>query len=91
MKRYTRTYQATATILVLGLPIFKRKDVGSGCASVEFGCAGSQTVTALQFAAGSRPERARGLNRLGLMREAVVEQDGDAGRSGVVNGHGEIG
>src|SRR5580693_7962718 len=30
--------------------------------------------TALQFAAGSDPERARGLNRLGLMREVVVEQ-----------------
>ena len=75
VKRYVRPYQATATILVLGVPIFKRKDVGSGCASVETGASGNQTVTALQFAAGSKPERARGLNRLGLMREAVVEQD----------------
>jgi hypothetical protein len=75
VKRYIRTYQATATILVLGIPIFKRKDVGSGCASVETGASGDQTVIALQFAAGSKPEHARGLNRLGLMREAVVEQD----------------
>jgi hypothetical protein len=74
VKRYVRPYQTTATILVFGLPIFKRKDVGSGCASVEIGSAGDQTVTALQFAAGSKPERARGLNRLGLMREAVVER-----------------
>src|SRR5579859_945220 len=75
VKRYLRPYQATATILVLGIPIFKRKDVGAGCASVETGASGGQKVTALQFAAGSNPERARGLNRLGLMREAVVEQD----------------
>lgn len=75
VKRYLRPFQATATILVLGVPIFKRKDVGSGCASVETGSSGDQTVTALQFAAGSKPERARGLNRLGLMREVAVEQD----------------
>ena len=75
VKRYLRSYQATATILVLGIPILKRKDVGSGCASVETGASGGQRVTALQFAAGSNPERAHGLNRLGLMREAVVEQD----------------
>jgi hypothetical protein len=74
VQRYIRSYQATATILVLGVPIFKRKDVGSGCACVETGASGDQTVTALQFAAGSNPERARGLNRLGLMREAVIEQ-----------------
>jgi hypothetical protein len=75
VKRYLRHYQATAAILVFGVPIFRRKDVGSGCASVEIGSAGDRTVSALQFAAGSKPERARGLNRLGLMREAVVEQD----------------
>jgi hypothetical protein len=75
VKRYLRSYQATATILVLGMPIFRRKGVGSGCACVETGASGNQTVTALQFAAGSFPERARGLNRLGLMREAVVEQN----------------
>ena len=75
VKRYLRPYQATATFLVFGVPIFKRKDVGSACACVEIGFAGDRTVSALQFAAGSNLERARGLNRLGLMREAVVEQD----------------
>jgi hypothetical protein len=75
VKRYLRPYQATATILVFGVSIFKRKDVGSGCACVEIASTGDRTVSALQFAAGSKPERARGLNRLGLMREAVVEQD----------------
>jgi hypothetical protein len=74
VKRHLRHYRATASILVLGVPIFKRKDVGEGCACVETGACGDQTVTALQFAAGSKPERARGLNRLGLMREVVVEQ-----------------
>jgi len=75
VQRYLRPYRATASILVLGGRSIKRKDVGSGYASVETGAWDGQTVTALQFAAGSKPERARGLNRLGLMREAVVEQD----------------
>jgi hypothetical protein len=75
VKRYHRRFRANATILILGVPIFKREDVGAGCASVEIGASRDHTVTALQFAAGSKPERARGLNRLGLMREAVVEQD----------------
>jgi hypothetical protein len=74
VQRYHRRFRAKATILVLGVPIFKRADVGAGCASVEVGVSGDRTVTALQFAAGSKPERARGLNRLGLMREAVIEQ-----------------
>ena len=74
VKRHLRHFRATATILVLGVPLFKRKDVGEGCASVETGACGDQTLTALQFAAGSRPECAHGLNRLGLMREVVVEQ-----------------
>jgi hypothetical protein len=74
VKRHLRHFRATATILVLGVPIFKRKDVGEGCASVETGASADQFVTALQFAAGSKPERARGLNRLGLMREVAIEQ-----------------
>jgi hypothetical protein len=76
VKRYHHLLRANATILILGVPIFKREDVGAGYAAVEIGVWRDQTVTALQFAAGSKPERARGLNRLGLMREAVLEQDG---------------
>ncbi len=75
VKRYHHFFRANATIFFLGVPIFKRDDVGSGSASVEIGAWRDETVTALQFAAGSKPERARGLNRLGLMREAVIEQD----------------
>lgn len=75
VKRYHHFFRANATILILGVPIFKRDDVGAGSASVEIGAWRDQTVTALQFAAGSKPERARGLNRLGLMREVVIEQD----------------
>jgi hypothetical protein len=75
VRRFHRRYRAHAAILVLGMPVFKRGDVGAGFASVETGVSGDRTVTALQFAAGSDPERARGLNRLGIMREAAVEQD----------------
>jgi hypothetical protein len=74
VKRFHRRFRVNATILVFCVPLFKRPDVGSGTASVEIGASGDQTVTALQFLAGSKPERARGLNRLGLMREAVIER-----------------
>ncbi|HML16964.1 MAG TPA: hypothetical protein VK419_08050 [Bryobacteraceae bacterium] len=81
VRRYHRRLRVHATILVLGVPIFKRNDVGAGCATVEIGSAGGETITALQFAAGSDPARAHGLNRLGLMRELVIEQNTKVSRS----------
>src|SRR5262249_23043168 len=75
-KRYQRRFRVDAVILFLGVPIYRREDVGSGCATVETARCREQTVTALQFGAGSKPERSRGLNRLGLMQEAVTARGG---------------
>ncbi len=70
-----RSYKANAFIHVLAIPIFSRLDVGGGYATVEEG-AGEQPVVGLQFAGGSTEARARGLNRVGLIQEAVVERSG---------------
>ena len=74
--RYQRHFRAQASVLVLGIPIFRRDDVGAGCATVELGSQSGDSVSALQFAAGSRPERARGLNRFGALWETAIETSG---------------
>jgi hypothetical protein len=70
---FQRRYRMDATILLLGAPLFTRQAAGGAYASVEVSTDQGATATALQFAAGSSPARAHGLNRFGLLREAVVE------------------
>jgi hypothetical protein len=75
---FQRRYRMDATILLLGAPLFTRQAAGGGYASVEESRESSpnqgSTAIALQFAAGSSPARAHGLNRFGILREAVVER-----------------
>jgi hypothetical protein len=66
-----RRYRADATILFLGMTVYRRSGVGDGEASVEESGEGSSLSRSLFFAAGSDPKRARGLCRLGWMRESV--------------------
>ncbi len=75
-----RRYRVNVTVTALGIPFFRRSEVGGGYASVETGAAGGARGTALQFAAGSWPARAAGLNRFGMFREVRVE--GPAGGLG---------
>ncbi len=70
-----RIYRADAYIHLMAIPILSRQDVGGGYAVVERAAAGEQSIVGLQFAGGSLPERARGLNRVGLIQEAVVERN----------------
>jgi len=65
-----RKYSVSATVRLLSIPIFSRAAVGSGYALVET----RGRMTAIQFAAGSYPERAHGLNRLGFIQEVVVDE-----------------
>jgi hypothetical protein len=58
-------YRVDATIVLLGVPVFTKSDVGSGWARMAEEPGGRR----LQFAAGSWPEKARGLNRLGFVEE----------------------
>lgn len=66
-----RRYRADAAILFLGMTVFRRSAVGDGEASVEDSGEGQSLRRTLFFAAGSDPKRARGLSRLGWMRETV--------------------
>ena len=69
-----RHYRVNITVTALGIPFFRRSEVGGGYASVETGSGAGVVGTALQFAAGSWPERSAGLNRFGIFREALVER-----------------
>jgi hypothetical protein len=73
-----RRYRAHAQVHLLAIPIFSRQDVGGGYAVVEEAVSGTQSITGLQFAGGSAPERTRGLNRVGFIQEVVIEQSGCA-------------
>ncbi|MDX2150813.1 MAG: hypothetical protein SFV54_08755 [Bryobacteraceae bacterium] len=71
-----RRYRADAVITFLGIPIYSRQDVGGGYAVLEEARVDDARRLSLEFAGGSRPERARGLNRLGFIRETVLERGG---------------
>lgn len=70
-----RKYRADAAILFLGMTIYRRSGVGDGEALVEESGEGASLRRTLFFAAGSDPKRARGLSRLGWMRETVLGPD----------------
>jgi hypothetical protein len=70
-----RNYRVDATILLFSLPIFTRAGVGKGHARHAVTHSPDHSVHELEFAAGSLPDRAHGLNRLGLIRETVAETE----------------
>ncbi len=74
--RFQRRYRLDATILLFGAPLFTRESAGGAYASLEIGRDQGAQALALQFAAGSNPARAHGLNRFGVLREAVIERPG---------------
>src|SRR5271154_5189201 len=71
---WQQRYRANAVILFCGVQIFSKSDVGGGYAVVEEQRSGESTEVALQFAGGSWPEKAHGINRLGFIQETVVEK-----------------
>jgi hypothetical protein len=71
----TAKYRADATVSLLGLNLFSRAGVGSATIRIDESAAADNARTvALWFAAGSAPDRTRGLNRLGYIQEVVVER-----------------
>src|SRR5579859_8009542 len=78
---FRRHYRMDATILFLGAPIFTRQAAGGGFASVETGARPDATAVALQFAAGSDPARAHGLNRFGILQEAMIGHENHPDRN----------
>jgi hypothetical protein len=75
---WQRRYRTSATITLLSVPVFSRADVGTGFTVIEdAGLEDAARTVAIQFGAGSWPEAAHGLNRLGYIQEVVL--DGSAG------------
>lgn len=68
-----RHYDACAHVTVFGLSVFSRCGVGGGFALVKSRPRDHTII--LQFVSGSSPERAHGLNRMGLIQEVVREED----------------
>jgi hypothetical protein len=68
-----RSYRVDATILLFSIPIFTRAGVGRGYAHYAASGQPDRTLHKMEFAAGSLPERAHGLNRLGMIRETSAE------------------
>lgn len=70
-----KTYRADATVLFLGLPIYTRSMAGAAVAEAREVRRGDERLLSFLFTAGSLPDRARGLNRLGYFEEAVLERN----------------
>ena len=65
-----RRYRADAQVVLLGLTLLHRQDVGDGSASWrEWTAKDGAAMRVVEFSGRSAPERAAGLNRMGLMQE----------------------
>jgi hypothetical protein len=65
---FERRYRADAQVLLFGLPLLRRDDVGGGSVLWrEYNAGGAPRL--LEFSGFSTPARAAGLNRLGFIRE----------------------
>lgn len=71
-------YRVDAVIVLFSAPIFTRAGVGEGVLYFREEEFLSERQLRLAFAAGSRPERARGLNRFGYFSESVRAASGAA-------------
>jgi hypothetical protein len=71
-----RYYRADAVITLFSMPIFSKSGVGSGFAFEEEVEQSGARARRLGFGAGSWPDRAHGLNRLGYIHENLVETNG---------------
>jgi hypothetical protein len=74
--RFESRYRVDATVMLFGIPIFTKAGVGSGYSVAELGQRDSDAAIALQFAAGSWPEKCRGLNRFGVLQETHIDRGG---------------
>jgi hypothetical protein len=70
---WRQQYRANAAVTFFSIPLVSRAAVGSGFALIEECVSRGAKAVAIQFGAGSFPNRARGLNRLGYIKEEIVE------------------
>jgi hypothetical protein len=72
-----RRYRADAQVILLGITVLHRRDVGDGSAAWrESALEDGSVVRLLEFAGRSAPERAAGLNRFGFIQE--LSRSGDS-------------
>jgi hypothetical protein len=75
-------FQAHAVVLLLGMPVYRRRNVGGAWLRIAESADSEHRRLHLQFAAGSLPSRAAGLNRLGYIEEEVrIGQSGEVSAS----------
>ncbi len=73
-KAFERHYRADAQVLLLSVPLFRRKDVGDGFAVWRDSVAeDGKAERFLEFMGRSTPERAAGLNRFGFIQELSIK------------------
>jgi hypothetical protein len=68
-----RSYVVRATVTLLGVTVFSRNGVGEGYARYEVSPAAEGRSVVIEFGAGSFPEHAHGINKMGFIRESVME------------------
>jgi hypothetical protein len=75
-------YSVHATIILGSIPFYLKKNVGGAAMSLEQSVDNLSNATALQFIAGSWPDRLHGFNRFGAIQEIVREEDHSVSQSG---------
>lgn len=73
---HVRRYRVKASVSLLSIPLFSRDEVGAACVMVEELAAGTGRTSAIQFSAGSWPDRTSGFNRFGMTQEVMRHEDG---------------
>jgi hypothetical protein len=82
-----RAYRVDAAVLLLGVPVLRSNGVGDARVALRQQPASdtsAESMIALEFAAASDPARAHGLDRMGWIREVIVEGNGAVQRAGVL-------
>jgi hypothetical protein len=77
-------YRVDATILLLGVPVFRRNNVGEARIALRQHRQGDARHIELLFAAFSDAARSHGLDRRGWLREVIEEDNSSARRAAVL-------
>ena len=75
-REQSRRYSVHASIMVGSIPIFTKARVGGALLSVEVSGTPQCGAVALQFGAGTWPDRLKGFNRFGITQEIVRTEQG---------------
>ncbi len=67
----SRNYNINATILLGSFPVMSKDEVGGACLALELAKTDDDSLTGLQFVAGTWPDRVKGFNRFGATQELV--------------------